>query len=65
MTALHRVARLLGLVPSRHCAGSYTGWSCPSRIRPAVFDDFTTPRTTPLAMFPLAARDCLNPLEKR
>jgi hypothetical protein len=55
MTALHRVARLLGLVPSRHCAGSYTGWSSLSRVSPAVFDDFSRPRTTPLAQFPMAA----------
>jgi hypothetical protein len=48
--------------------GSFTGWAMASICPPVpVAEDFTRPRSAPvgLAPFPLAARDCLNPLEKR
>ncbi|MEV0382318.1 hypothetical protein [Nonomuraea sp. NPDC050643] len=57
MTAIHRVARFLGLIPSRHPAGSLTGWSCQARIRREAFDDFSRTRSAPLGIFPMAAPD--------
>lgn len=58
MIALHRMARLLGLIPSRHPQGSLTGWSCLARVRPAaptVY--FTRRRSTPLALCPVVEGD--------
>lgn len=58
MTALHRVARLLGLIPSRHPSGSVTGWSWVARIRPAAPTQyFTRPRSTPLVLCPVVEDD--------
>lgn len=57
MTALHRAARFLGLIPSRHPVGSLTGWACLSRIRPAVFDDFTRPRATSPRINPYPSKE--------
>ena len=55
MTVLHRAARFLGLIPSRHAAGSVTGWSSLARIRPAAPTAyFTRRRSTPLALCPVS-----------
>ena len=60
MTALHRAARLLGLIPSRHCAGSATGWAALARIVPAAPTEyFTRRRSTPLALCPVVEDDVI------
>ena len=66
MTALHRAARLLGLVPSRHYAGSYTGWSSLARLVPTpAAVDFAGRLRTPLAISPMASPGYdTNPLER-
>lgn len=60
MTALHRAARFLGLIPSRHPKGSLTGWSGLARIAAAAPTQyFTRPRSTPLALCPVVDDDVI------
>lgn len=60
MTGLHRAARLLGLIPPRHSAGSHTGWSCLARIRPAApVEYFTRRRSTPLELCAVVEDDVI------
>ena len=60
MTALHRAARFLGLIPSRHPNGSLTGWSSLARIRIAAPTEyFTRPRSTPLDVCPVVEDDLI------
>lgn len=60
MTALHRAARLLGLIPSRHSAGSVTGWASLARIAPAAPTEyFTRRRSTPLALCAVVEDDVI------
>ena len=42
--------------------GSFTGWAMASICPPVpVAEDFTRPRSAPLVVFPMAARDYLTP----